>query len=186
MSWFEQVTSWLDMFFNKPLPIVGVSLTVILVFAWKIFIKSSYGKKKYNEVKEGLAQARNQLSQAISDFNNLVNDTKSSCDKKVEAIEEYYECKLAQKQAKEDELEALLLAVGENIHNEKIQGLIKVYKEKNENVQTIMTDRINMAKAEYEERLKVIEENLGIGEAKIEEVLDNVQEKLNSAEEETL
>lgn len=186
MSWFEQVTNWLDMFFNKPLPIVGVSLAVILIFVWKLFIKSSYGKKKYNEIKNGLMEARNEFSQAVSNFNDLVSNVKSSCDKKVEAIEEYYECKLAQKQAKEDELEALLLSIGDNIHNEKIQGLIKAYKEKNENVQTIMTDRINMAKAEYDERLKAIEDNLGIGKEKVEEVLDNVQEKLNSAEEESL
>ena len=186
MSWFEQVVNWLDMFFNKPLPIVGVSLAVILIFVWRLFVKSSYGKKKYNEIKNGLMEVRNLFTNISNDMTDKVKDFKSSCDSKVEAIEEYYECKLAQKQAKEDEIEALLLSVGDNIHNEKIQGLIKAYKEKNENVQTIMTDRINMAKAEYDERLKAIEENLGIGKEKVEEVLDNVQEKLNSAEEESL
>lgn len=35
---------------NHPLPVVGVSALFIAFFIWKVFVSTSYGHKKYNEL----------------------------------------------------------------------------------------------------------------------------------------
>ena len=40
LAFLESVKSWL----NQPLPIVGVTATAVLIFAWNIFKESKYGK----------------------------------------------------------------------------------------------------------------------------------------------
>lgn len=42
-------------FINEPLPVLGFSIAFICFFAWKIFISTSFGLKKYNEIKRDYA-----------------------------------------------------------------------------------------------------------------------------------
>ena len=48
-NWFISVAwEWL----NKPLPVVGVSILAVSLVLWRLFVSTSYGKQKYNELKE--------------------------------------------------------------------------------------------------------------------------------------
>ena len=63
----EQTKEWMTWawdLLNQPLPIVGVSSLVVAFFLWKIFVSSSFGKKKYNELKNKLAALVELLSQS--------------------------------------------------------------------------------------------------------------------------
>jgi len=62
------MTAW--EWLNKPLPVVGVSTLFILIFLWKIFANSSFGKKKINELKELLRNTQTELE----DKNKIAND----------------------------------------------------------------------------------------------------------------
>jgi tRNA A22 N-methylase len=158
--WFEQVVNWLDGFFNKPLPIVGVSLGIVCIVVFRLLARSSFGKKLYNKVEKDFNELQTRSDDFVIKANKQIEDYKKECDSKVEAIKTYYETMLAQKQAKEDELETLLLAIGDNIHNEKVRELIEKYKQKMNGFRTIMTDKIERVKAEYDERLRALEEKL--------------------------
>lgn len=46
---------------NKPLPIAGVSVTVLSILAWKIFSSTIYGKKKIAEMKAEHEREKNEL-----------------------------------------------------------------------------------------------------------------------------
>ncbi len=65
-NWTMTAWEWL----NKPLPVVGVSTLFILIFLWKIFANSSFGKKKINELKELLRNTQTELE----DKNKIAND----------------------------------------------------------------------------------------------------------------
>lgn len=63
----EQTKQFLDaawVWLNEPLPIVGVSSLVIAFFLWKIFVSSSFGKKRYNELKNKLSALLEILGQS--------------------------------------------------------------------------------------------------------------------------
>ena len=46
---------------NTPLPIVGITTLTILIFIWQIVIRSRYGKKAINDIKEEYQKRYDQL-----------------------------------------------------------------------------------------------------------------------------
>lgn len=57
MYWINYVVDLL----NKPLPIVGVTTTAVLIFAWQIFVKTNYGKKALGNIKDEYQKRYDQL-----------------------------------------------------------------------------------------------------------------------------
>lgn len=158
--WWEQVVNWLDGFFNKPLPIVGVSLGIICIVVFRLLARSSFGKKFYNKVEKDFNELQTRSNAFVDNIDKKIKDIEKECNAKIKALSEYYENMLAQKQAKVDELEELICAICDNIHNEKVRELITKYKQKMNGYRTIMTDKIESAKAEYDERLRALEDKL--------------------------
>lgn len=158
--WWEQVKDWITWFFNLTLPVVGISLGVLCLLIYKVFSKTSFGKKQIAKMNEKFNKLATRSDAFIDKVEKEVEYFKKECDAKIKALSEYYENMLAQKQAKEDELESLIIAISENIHNENIKELIEKYKSKMNGYRTIMTDKIESVKAEYDERLRALEGNL--------------------------
>lgn len=76
----DQTKEWLSIawqWLNEPLPVVGVSSLVIAFFIWKIFISSSFGKKKYNEVKNDISNLLDWLSKSEEEKEELKNEIKA-------------------------------------------------------------------------------------------------------------
>lgn len=48
-------------FLNEPLPIIGLSTLMLLVFLWKIFASSSFGKKQLKRLNEGFERTKTDL-----------------------------------------------------------------------------------------------------------------------------
>ena len=160
MSWFEKVMNWVDWFFNKPLPIVGVSLCIVCIVIFRLFARSSFGKKLYTRVEKDFEETKGKVLSKTKEIDIAFKKYKKESDSKIEALSEYYENMLAQKQAKEDEMENLLVSISECMHNEKVKSLVKEYQEKMSNHTTIMSDKINKIKAEYEHKLHALEVEL--------------------------
>jgi len=70
MYWINQVIDWL----NKPLPIVGITTLALLVFVWKCFIASKFGKKAINELKQENAKLREENEKFKQETNNKLNE----------------------------------------------------------------------------------------------------------------
>lgn len=66
---FKDTLALIKDFVNQPLPIVGVSLVTILIFIWRCFVASKYGKKALNE----LRKENEQLRKENNDFKNETN-----------------------------------------------------------------------------------------------------------------
>lgn len=64
--WKEQTTYIFECiidFINRPLPIIGVSITIIGLFVFKCFVATRYGKKAINEYKEENRVLKEQLKE---------------------------------------------------------------------------------------------------------------------------
>ena len=71
----EQVTFYTECvidFINKPLPIVGVSLLVIMIFLWKVLVTSKFGQKKINELKEAIDKEKSEKEELKEYVDNLL------------------------------------------------------------------------------------------------------------------
>lgn len=162
--WWEVVKDWITWFFNLTLPVVGLSVGMVCLVAWRIFARSSFGKKQIKEAREKADKMESKAKEIEEKFEKDKEAIKQEADAKIKAIETYYETKLAQGQAKKDELESFIISVCGHIHNEKVSALVEDYKNKVSSYQTIMTDKINEAKAEvmksYEKRMKELEDTV--------------------------
>ena len=69
---------------NTPLPIIGVSLVVVLVFVWKCFVASKFGKKALNDLK----LENNNLRQDNSNFKEETNKRISELENKIKQKDE--------------------------------------------------------------------------------------------------
>lgn len=97
-------------FINKPLPIIGVSLLVVLIFIYKCFISTRYGKKAINEFKEENANLRHEIEK----YKELVKQEQESLENA------YNKAKQDIEQTKEH-----LITLCELSHNIKAQALAK-------------------------------------------------------------
>lgn len=86
-TWTMTAWDWL----NRPLPVVGVSTLVVIFFLWKVFVNSSFGKKKLNELNELLRDTQTELENknkiANDRINNLLTENADLCNRLEEAIE---------------------------------------------------------------------------------------------------
>ena len=48
---------------NQPLPIIGITVGTLLIFLWRVFVSTNYGKKKIAEFKQELANIKREHEQ---------------------------------------------------------------------------------------------------------------------------
>lgn len=62
-DWIKQAWEWC----NQPLPIVGISLIAILVFVWRVFVSTGYGKRTIKKITAIADEAKSNSSKALED-----------------------------------------------------------------------------------------------------------------------
>ena len=70
LAFLESVKSWL----NQPLPIVGVTATAVLFFAWNIFKESKYGKNTTLTYEQKFKEALNNHNEKMALVEQLLNN----------------------------------------------------------------------------------------------------------------
>lgn len=93
---------------NKPLPVVGTSVLMIIILLWKIFASSSFGKKQLKQFKE-----RTQIVE--TDFETLKQTSQETIDA--------YKAELEQMEKKLEEYRLLIKKVCETIPNKKVKAI---------------------------------------------------------------
>ena len=79
LAFLESVKSWL----NQPLPIVGVTATAVLIFAWNIFKESKYGKNTTQTYEQRFKEALDNHNEKMALVEQLLNNQ----DKKIDLNE---------------------------------------------------------------------------------------------------
>lgn len=104
VEWIQRAWDWL----NQPLPIVGISVIAILIFAWRVFVTTSYGKKAIKKLTALSEETKTSASEALEQ----AKAEKEALQKELEEMREEVE------QARE-----VLTAVCEQSRNAKTKAL---------------------------------------------------------------
>lgn len=95
-------------FLNAPLPIVGVSLLIILIFAWKVFASSSFGKKQLRKLNDHFANLKNDWENEKKEL----EDKKQALENEVKSWEERFKA-----------LESDILEICDKSYNQRLKSL---------------------------------------------------------------
>jgi predicted PurR-regulated permease PerM len=109
IEWIQRAWDWL----NQPLPIVGISIIAVLIFAWRVFVTTSYGKK------------------AIKKLTAISEETRTSAKEALEQAKEEKEALQKELEEMRGELEQareVLTAVCEQSRNAKTKALADTLK----------------------------------------------------------
>ena len=107
---------------NEPLPVVGISVLMLIVFAWNIFKSTSFGKKQINLFKERTEVVETALDNSVVEY---------------EKLKEFYEKRFAELQNEVDFYKLKLNKVCDAIPNKKVKLIgAEKYGEETTNDQT--------------------------------------------------
>ena len=141
MSW-EVIVNGLKEFWAQPVPIIGFSVGTLIIGICTIISKTSFGKRLLNKLKGN-----------VQELSTNVDTFKSDTNAKIEELKSYYEQAMALLEAKKDNTEKLLLAIAEQLHNVKIEELVKEYKanaQKSLVLDDIVKQKIGEVKEDYD------------------------------------
>lgn len=174
MNW-EQISYNIEQFWNKPVPIIGFTVGAIIIGVLAILAKTSIGKKsllylkkQYNELKEKATEAFDAYDKLIAQKDEIIDTMKSE-----------YEEKLALIQENKDREREIIIAIGENIHNVKIQKIIEEYKKLPEiaDISEVIESKKIELEEKYEAKEAELEEKINAKLAEIESALLKIKEK---------
>lgn len=140
-----------------PVPIIGCTVLSLLVFTLAIISKTSIGKKSLNTLKGVISGANQKLDEAKTQLIEVKQefDTYKELKKQeIQEIKETYEVLLVGVQQQKNELENLVLEIGENINNGKIEKAINNYVDDKKNkanteISEIVENAKDEARSEY-------------------------------------
>lgn len=95
-------------FLNAPLPIVGVSLLIILIFAWKVFASSSFGKKQLKKLNDHFTNLKTDWEKE----KNELETKKQALENEVKSWEERFKA-----------LESDILEICDKSYNQRLKEL---------------------------------------------------------------
>ena len=123
MNWNE-LTRIIEEFWNKPVPIIGFTVGAIIIGVLMILEKTSIGKKALKELRAKYEEIKNSAD-AMKNVCDKLLDEKDSI---IEEMKKEYETKLAIIQEQRNKEKEIIIAVGRNINNVKIQKIIDEYE----------------------------------------------------------
>ena len=86
---------WINYFvdlINKPLPIVGVTTAAILIFIWRLFVSTKFGKNAINEIKSEYQEKYNSLKEKEKELELRKQELEKDREENKENIKEMKEC----------------------------------------------------------------------------------------------
>lgn len=162
MQW-EQIVEWVKDFFNQPVPIISCTVGALLIAIITIISKTSLGKKSIKRMLTAVSEVKLELTNTIAKTSDNVAQLKKE-----------YETQLALAETHSQELEDLLLAMSEQLHNAKIRELVEQYKSKRSEIKTAYENIVAQANKALEEKKTEIEAQL----KKFEEEFKKTQEEI--------
>ena len=140
-----------------PVPIIGCTVLSLLIFTLAVLSKTSIGRKSLNTLKgvisganEKLDEAKTQLYEVKQEFETY----KELKEQQIKEIKDTYEVMLVGVKQQKDQLEDLVLEIGENIHNGKVEKAINEYVDNkktqvNDEISEIVETAKDEARSEY-------------------------------------
>lgn len=71
---------WINYFidvFNKPLPIIGITVGALLLFIWRLVISTNYGKSKISEYDAEIEKIKKEKDNFIESANSKIKELES-------------------------------------------------------------------------------------------------------------
>lgn len=181
MTW-EQITTWLDQFTDKPIVYYSLCVVIGVVAAFVILSKTSIGRKALKELRALFS--RNE--QTAKDTLKKVQEVETLAKEKIEALTADYEQKLADFESKCEQKVACVVsyfslyeertfAVLEKIPNAKVQEQVQIFKKEYEEKKKEISDVVGViyedyasaienakqeVRAEYEEKISYLENQI--------------------------
>ena len=168
----ERTKEFMDVvidYMNRPLPIVGVSLIVFLLFIYKLFSLTSFGKKAINEAKQEVVKITNKFN-ALSKENEKLKEEQVEYENKLNIVVGGIDTRV-------DFLLEELKKVAETIPNAKVNALVSEiesgYSQKKEQTQ----DYVLGAKKYSEKDIDELENKVNEITIMLKKVLDDEEEE---------
>lgn len=145
----------------QPVPVISCSVMSALIFVFAVISRTSIGRKALTGMKTlvsdanaKLDDAKNQLIEVKAEF-EVYKELK---EQQLKEVKETYEVLLVGVKQQKDQLENLVLEIGENIHNGKVEKAINDYveekgKQANDEISAIVETAKDEARSEYESEL---------------------------------
>ena len=155
MNW-EQVTTWIDSFTNKPL-VYGIFIVLVSFgCAFILFSQTSVGKKSINKaisLHQESARTAKQTLETVKKVETLakekINELEAKYEQKVSDLTNAYEEKVATLVSIVNFYEESFFSVLEKIPNAKVQGQLKELKESYETKKKEISDVIGVIYQDY-------------------------------------
>lgn len=117
MEQFKEIVDTFWGWLNQPLPIIGVSTIFVLIFLWKIFSSTSFGKKQIKKINEGFKRLETSVDEKAKEIEN----TKKEVESYIEESKKDY-----------DFLLSVVIELCETLPNKKIKSIVEKVKEHEE------------------------------------------------------
>ena len=162
MSW-EQVTTWLDAFTNKPIVIAIVSILTAAAPLILIFKNTSFGKKAIASLTSLYRLGEEKANATLK----KVEDVEKLAKEKIDALEREYTQKLEDFQNKCEQkvacaisivnfYEESLFALIEQIPNKKVQTLLLDFKDKYQEKKWEISQIVDITYQDYNEHIDLV------------------------------
>ena len=114
MEQFKEIVDTFWGWLNQPLPIIGVSILFILIFLWKIFSSTSFGKKQIKKINDGFKR----LETFVDEKAKEIEQTKQEIETNIEKFKEDYNFMLS-----------IIVELCETLPNKKVKVIAEKVKE---------------------------------------------------------
>lgn len=182
MSW-ESIVEWVKDFFNQPVPIIGVSVGLLLLYSLVIFSKTSLGKKALNTLRTKCEEAKKETETIKKEVDEFKERIIKETSEQVSSMKEYYETELKKGEAKIAVLEKLCISMAELSHNGKIESVVEETKDKLVSCKTdfdfMVEEKVEQTKATYEEKY---ETEMKHYKEEVDKVIDEVKKMAEMTE----
>ena len=162
---FMQCLDTITYYLNMPLPIIGISVISLMIFAWELYSHSAVGKKQLAEFKKENEELKNEIK-----------DYKLKTDEKINDLKETYEDKLSVVYSQFNFYETSIVNILKEVPNKRVQEEVykfeNTYNEKKAEISEIMSDNYPA----IQEKLNEIENQFKELMAKYEEEINNKAE----------
>ena len=161
---FMNFLDTLSYYINQPLPIVGISVLTLCIFAWELYSHSAIGKKQLKQFKKEAEEVKEEF-----------NEYKDKVEDWIENLQIEYEDKLVGVYSQFNLYESNIIGIIKEIPNKKVQDAVLKYEQEYETKKKEIENIIVDGYPAIEEKLK----ELDTIKSEFEEVIRKYEKELN-------
>lgn len=182
MNWeiiVETFNTWCNAvkdFFNQPVPIIGCTIGFLLITILSILSKTSWGRKTINTVIGSINTLKAETTAKISETSENINNLKNE-----------YEQKLAIAETHSQELETLLLNIGDQLHNKQIKEYVEKYRQTKQDAKTQVQNLVEQSSKAIELKMEEMQKQMDSYKNELakqyQEMIENYEKELKELQE---